>query len=62
MHSKEFESVLRTMNVVERARALRAMHQALLIEQFTSSIVARVRKALRSAGDAMTLAYRRAGR
>jgi hypothetical protein len=62
MHSKEFESVLRTMNVVERARALRAMHQALLIEQFTSSIVARVRKALRSAGHAMTLAYGRGGR
>ena len=62
MHSKEFESVLRTMNVVERARALRAMHQALLIEQLTSRIVARVRKALRSARHAMTLAYGRAGR
>ena len=62
MHGKQFESVLDTMNVMERARALRAMHQALLLEKLASAIVARVRRALRSACHAMTLVYGRAVR
>jgi hypothetical protein len=62
MESKQFESVFDTMNEMERARALQAMHTALLLEKLASAIVARVRRALRSAGHAMTLAYGRAGR
>ena len=62
MRNGELDSVLATMNVMERARALQGMHQALLFERLASAIVARVRSALRSAGHAMSLVYGRAGR
>ena len=59
MDTKQLESVIGTMNTMERARALQGMHTALLIERLFDAIAARVRKAARSAGHAMTLVYGR---
>ena len=61
METNQFDSVIATMNTMDRARALQAMHTALLIERLASAIVSRARRALRSAGHAMTLVYGRAG-
>jgi hypothetical protein len=60
METRQIESVIATMNVAERAQALRAMHQALLIERLFTAMGSRVRKALRGAGRAITLVYGRA--
>ena len=59
MDTKQIESVIASMNSMERARALQGMHTALLIERLFSAIEFRVRKALRSAGHAMRLVYGR---
>ena len=59
MDTKQIESVISTMNAMERARALRAMHQALLIERLFIAIATRVGRAVRSARHAMTLVYGR---
>ena len=59
METRQIESVIATMNTMERARALRAMHQALLIERLFSAIGTRVRRAVHSARHAMTLVYGR---
>jgi hypothetical protein len=59
MQTKQRESVINTMNEMERARALDGMHTALLIERLFSAIASRLRKALRSAEHAMTLVYGR---
>jgi hypothetical protein len=60
MESKQLR-VIDTMNVFERARALEGMRQALLLESFVQAISSRVRSALNSAWDAMTLVYGRTG-
>jgi hypothetical protein len=60
MESRQL-AVIDTMNVVERARALEGMHQALLLESFAHAISSRVRRALNSAWHAMTLVYGGAG-
>ena len=59
METRQIESVIATMNPMERARALRAMHQALLIERLFAAIGTSVRRAARSARHAMTLVYGR---
>ncbi|HVN34983.1 MAG TPA: hypothetical protein VMU96_06990 [Casimicrobiaceae bacterium] len=59
MQTKQIESVIATMNDMERARALQGMHAALLIERLFSAVASGVRRGLRSAGRAMTLAYGR---
>ncbi len=59
MQTKQIESVINTMNEMERARALQGMHTALLVERLFSAVASGVRKALRSAGHAMTLVYGR---
>ena len=59
MEIRQIESVIASMNEMERARALQSMHTALLIERLFSAIGSRVRKALRSAAHAMTLVYGR---
>jgi hypothetical protein len=59
MDTTQIESVISTMNAMERARALRAMHQALLIERLFIAIGTRVGRAARSARHAMTLVYGR---
>ena len=59
METRQIESVISTMNTMERARALRAMHQALLIERLFTAIGTRARKAVKSARHAMTIAYGR---
>ena len=62
MESRQIDQVIDTMNVMDRARALRGMHQAMLLGNLVDAIVSGVRGALRSAGHAMTLVYGRAGR
>ena len=59
MDTKQIESVVGTMNPMERARALQGMHTALLIERLFDAMASRVRKAVRSAGQAMALVYGR---
>jgi len=59
MDTKQLESVVATMSPMERGRALQQMHTALLIERLFSAIGSRVRRALRSAGRAMTVVYGR---
>jgi hypothetical protein len=55
------ESVIDSMNAIERARALRGVHQAMVLRGLVDAIVSRVRRALASAGHAMTLVYGKAG-
>ncbi|HTS23999.1 MAG TPA: hypothetical protein VMN79_19585 [Casimicrobiaceae bacterium] len=57
MERKQADRVVDTMNTLERARALQGMHEALLLGNLTLAATSRVRKALRSAGEAMTLVY-----
>ena len=57
MQTTQIESVIGTMNAMERARALQGMHAALLIERLFRAIGSGVRRAARSAGRAMTLVY-----
>jgi hypothetical protein len=59
MQTREIKSVIAAMNAVERERALRGMHTALLIERLFRAIGSGIRRALRSAGHAMTLVYGR---
>ena len=59
METRQIESVISMMNAMERARALRAMHQALSIERLFAVIGTRVRRAVHSARHAMTLVYGR---
>ena len=59
MQTRQIESVIASMNEMERARALQGMHTALLIERLFSAIASRARKAWRSAARAMTLVYGR---
>ena len=59
MQTKQRESVINTMNEMERARALDGMHTALLIERLFSALASRARKAWRRAARAMTLVYGR---
>jgi hypothetical protein len=59
MQTRQIESVIDTMSEVERARALQGMHAALLIERLFSAIGSGIRRAMRSAGRAMTLVYGR---
>ena len=59
MQTRQIESVIASMNEMERARALRGMHTALLIERLFTAIASRARKGLRSAKHAMTLVYGR---
>ncbi len=47
------------MSAYAQARAHEQMLQAKALGEFTLAAVARVRRALKSAGDAMTLAYGR---
>jgi len=51
-----------TMNVMDRARALRAAHQAMLLANMYDATATRIRRALADAGRAMTLIYGRASR
>jgi hypothetical protein len=51
--------VIDTMNVLQRARALRDAHQAMLLANLFEAIATRVRGALSAAGHAMTLVYGR---
>ena len=62
METKQVTKVIDTMNVMDRARALQGMHQAVLFGNLVDAFVARVRGALNSSAQAMTLAYGRSGR
>ena len=62
METKEVTKVIDTMNAMDRARALQGMHQAVLLGNLVDAFVARVRGALDSAAQAMTLVYGRSGR
>jgi hypothetical protein len=59
MERKQRLRVLDTMNAIERARAQEGMHQAMHLADLTLALVSRIRNALDSAGQAMTLAYGR---
>jgi len=61
MERKEPSRVFDTMNATERARALEGMQQALLLADITLAATSRIRNALKSAGQAMSLAYGRTG-
>jgi hypothetical protein len=62
METKQLTKVIDTMNVMDRARALQGMHQAVLLVSLADAIVTRVRGALNSSTQAMTLVYGRSGR
>lgn len=62
MEHDQINSVNDTMNALERARALRDAHQAMLLGNLADAIASRVRGALSDAGRAMTLVYGRANR
>jgi len=53
--------VIDSMNVLERARALRDLHQAIILGNFVDAVSRRVRVALRNAGRALTLVLGRSG-
>ena len=57
MKSNEINQVIDTMNVMDRARALRGMHQAMALGNLVDAITSSVRGAVNSAGHAMTLVY-----
>jgi hypothetical protein len=57
MEHEQTNQVIDTMNVLERARALRDAHQAMLLASLFDAIASRVRGALTAAGHAMTLVY-----
>jgi hypothetical protein len=59
MEGKQINQVIDSMNVMERARALRGMHQAMLLGNMVDAIASRVRGAVSDAGRAMTLVYGR---
>ena len=59
MERKRPLRVLDTMNAIERARAQEGMHQAMLLADLALALVSRIRNALDSGGQAMTLAYGR---
>ena len=61
MERKQPSRVADTLNAVERARAMEGTQQALLLADVTLAGIARIRNALNSAGQAMTLIYGRAG-
>jgi hypothetical protein len=62
MKSKQLNQIVDTMNVMDRARALRGMHQAILLANVADAIATRARRALESAGRALTVVYDRGGR
>ena len=62
METKQVTQVIDTMNVMDRARALQGMHQAVLLGNLVDAFVARVRGALNGSAQAMTLVYGRSGR
>ena len=62
MGQKPINRVIDTMNVIERASALRGMHQAMALGNLVDAIVSDVRGALSDAGHAMDLLYGRAAR
>ena len=59
MQTSQIQSVIATMNTMEQARARQGMQVALLIERLFSATGSGVRRALRSARQAMTLVYGR---
>jgi hypothetical protein len=60
MERNEISKVIDTMNVMDRARALQGMHQAMLLGNVVHSIASGVRHVLTDAGRAMTAVYGRA--
>ena len=59
MQRKQPESVLNTMNAVERVRAQEGMNQAMFLAELALAGADSVRFALDSAGQAMFLAFGR---
>jgi hypothetical protein len=59
MKRAQKESVIDSMNAIERARALRGMHQAMLLRRLADALTSQVRSALASAGHAMSQVYGR---
>jgi hypothetical protein len=62
MERKQIDQVYDTMNLMDRARALRGMHQAMLLGNLADALASGVRDALSGAGRAMALVYGRTGR
>jgi hypothetical protein len=62
MERKPVDQVIDTMSVMEQARALRGMHQAMALGNLVDAIVSRVRGVLGDARRAMTLVYGRTNR
>ena len=62
MKSTQINQVIDSMNVMDRARAVRGMHQAMVLGNMVDAITSSVRGALGSAGRAMTLVYGRPSR
>lgn len=62
MERKPIDQVIDTMSVMEQARALRGMHQAMALGNLVDAIVARVRGGPGNARRAMTLIHGRTNR
>ncbi len=62
MERKQIDQVIDTMSVMEKARALRGMHQAVALGNLVDAIVSRVRGVPGEARRAMTLVYGRTRR
>ena len=59
MERKELNQTFDTMTVINQARALREVHQPMVLRNLARAIVSRIRAALIDAGRAMTLVYGR---
>ena len=62
MEQKQINRGIDTMSVMHQARALRGMHQRMVLGSLVDAIASAVRGALGGAGRAVTLAYGRTHR
>jgi hypothetical protein len=59
---KQINQGIDTMSVMNQARALREVHQPMVLGNLVDAIVSHIRVAFTGAGRAMTLVYGRTGR
>lgn len=62
MERKQIDQVIDTMSVMEQARALRGMHQAMALGNLVDAIASGLRGVVGDARRAMTLVYGRTNR